>query len=126
MSDRILTLPTITFSDQMTLYFSDLTMRLIYFGKAHTESDILIYIPDEKMLFSGDLFREGGSPGFSTHEKQDVHKWQQSLNQVLAPGNEIKHVIHGHGMVMNKNDLMDFYEFVQNQFEVGKDFDQKN
>lgn len=48
--------PAITFSDRLTLDLGDMTIELIYFGLCHSESDILIHIPDENLLIIGDTF----------------------------------------------------------------------
>jgi glyoxylase-like metal-dependent hydrolase (beta-lactamase superfamily II) len=112
---HILVLPSITFSDKLTLSFGDETLEIIYFGNAHSESDILVYIPEEKLLFCGDLFFSGGDLGFGAEkfEKANVRQWHNALAAILKPEKNIEKVIHGHGMIMTKNDLIAFNQHVE-------------
>lgn len=99
--DLKLTYPTVTFSDRMDLFLGDMTLQLIYFGEAHTKSDILIYIPEEKMLFVGDLFDKGGEPDFDITSKKK--RWLEVLDWLSQQ--EIEKIIYGHGLVFTKEDL---------------------
>ena len=102
-----LTPPSLSFTDKLTLFLGDVTFELVYFGNAHTESDILVYIPEEKILFTGDLFFSGGRCGGWTTKmnKENLNRWYDVLSGFLVPEKEIKTVIHGHGMLLTKNDL---------------------
>jgi glyoxylase-like metal-dependent hydrolase (beta-lactamase superfamily II) len=103
----VLTLPSLTFTDKMTLFLGDMTFELVYFGSSHTDSHILIYIPEEKILFTGDLFFSGGRCGGWTDKmnKENLNRWYDVLSGCLVPEKEIRTVIHGHGMLLTKNDL---------------------
>lgn len=107
-----LILPTVSFSDRLTLSLGDVSFELIYFGPAHTESDILVYIPEEKLLFTGDLFFSGGGfgAGPDTIIRQNVTRWHDVLADLLAPGKEIVTIIHGHGMILTRQDVATAYE----------------
>ena len=49
--------PTIAFADRMTLDMGDVNLQMIYFGKGgHSGSDIIILVPEEKLVVTGDLF----------------------------------------------------------------------
>jgi glyoxylase-like metal-dependent hydrolase (beta-lactamase superfamily II) len=48
-------LPSITFSERMDIYFGAKKIELWYFGVGHTTGDAVIYFPDEKTAFIGDL-----------------------------------------------------------------------
>ncbi len=50
---RDIMVPTVTFSDRLTIDMGDLTLRLLYFGNGHSASDVVVYIPEEKLLVSG-------------------------------------------------------------------------
>jgi glyoxylase-like metal-dependent hydrolase (beta-lactamase superfamily II) len=90
------TLPDLTFTDRMTLFCGDLTLRLIYFGPAHTLSDILLLLPEEKTLFVGDLFFKARLPGFNEWLAPDVERWRAVLDEVLERG-PCETVLPGHG-----------------------------
>jgi glyoxylase-like metal-dependent hydrolase (beta-lactamase superfamily II) len=50
-----LTWPTITFKGEMTLWMGKLEVRLMQLGRGHTKGDTVVWLPQQKILFSGDL-----------------------------------------------------------------------
>ncbi|HBN30223.1 MAG TPA: MBL fold metallo-hydrolase [Rhodobacteraceae bacterium] len=50
-----LTWPTTTFSDDMTVYLGNRQINLMHLGRAHTAGDIVIHVPDENVMFTGDI-----------------------------------------------------------------------
>ncbi|MGI8701243.1 MAG: MBL fold metallo-hydrolase [Nocardioidaceae bacterium] len=55
--------PDLTFRDSLTLYIGDLRAELYYAGTAaHTTNDIVVWLPEHSVLFSGDLVFNGGTP----------------------------------------------------------------
>ena len=55
--------PDITFTGSTTLYLDDLTIELSDLGyMAHTEGDVMAWIPEHSVLFTGDLIFHGGTP----------------------------------------------------------------
>ena len=45
--------PSLTFADRHTLDLGDLRLELVFFGKGHSRSDTLIYVPQERLLVTG-------------------------------------------------------------------------
>ncbi len=61
--DLKLALPFLTFADRLTLWADDLRCELLFAGgPAHTTNDIVVWIPERSVLFSGDLLFNGGTP----------------------------------------------------------------
>ena len=52
---RGLTWPTLTFDRELTLWMGKLEVRLIHVGAGHTRGDTIVWLPSQKVLFSGDL-----------------------------------------------------------------------
>ena len=50
-----LTWPTTTFSDDMTVYLGNRRVDLMHLGRAHTAGDIVIHVPDQNVMFTGDI-----------------------------------------------------------------------
>ena len=50
-----LTWPTTTFSDEMTVYLGQRKVVLKHLGRAHTAGDIVAWVPDDGVMFSGDI-----------------------------------------------------------------------
>ena len=50
-----LTWPTLTFSDRLTLYLGRRRVDLRFLGRAHTAGDIVAFVPDANVMFTGDI-----------------------------------------------------------------------
>ena len=50
-----LTWPTMTFADQMTIWLGKREVRIMHLGRAHTAGDVVAWVPDADVAFSGDL-----------------------------------------------------------------------
>jgi glyoxylase-like metal-dependent hydrolase (beta-lactamase superfamily II) len=50
-----LTYPTTTFSEDMTVYLGNRQVNLMHLGRAHTAGDIVIHVPDQNVMFTGDI-----------------------------------------------------------------------
>lgn len=50
-----LTWPTLAFKDEMTLWLGSLELRIMQVGRGHTKGDTIVWVPSEKVLYSGDL-----------------------------------------------------------------------
>ncbi len=113
----IFTPPTVTFDDTMNIVSGDITLNLCYFGKAHSESDIMIHIPEMKILMVGDLFSTYGRPNISDNNKSDVERWEKALNWIETRLTNIEIVVGGHGKLMTKEDLLSFNSFIKKKCE---------
>ncbi|HUZ43274.1 MAG TPA: MBL fold metallo-hydrolase [Acidimicrobiales bacterium] len=55
--------PDVTFSQQLDLWVGERRVELRYIGTpAHTTGDVVVWLPEEKVLFAGDLLFNGGTP----------------------------------------------------------------
>jgi glyoxylase-like metal-dependent hydrolase (beta-lactamase superfamily II) len=50
-----LTWPTLTFESSMSVFLGKREVRLLHLGAGHTAGDIVAYVPDAEVMFSGDL-----------------------------------------------------------------------
>jgi len=56
-------LPGICFDSRLDLYAGDRRVELLHFGTpAHTTNDIVVWLPQDRVLFAGDLAFNGGTP----------------------------------------------------------------
>lgn len=99
--------PAITFSDRLTLDLGDRTVRLIYFGKGHSHSDILVHIPEEKVLLTGGACSLGKlPPPFQAWPgTMEVARWIAVLSEFVDSEAELKHIIPGHAPHLTHADL---------------------
>jgi glyoxylase-like metal-dependent hydrolase (beta-lactamase superfamily II) len=100
-------LPDTTFSDSLTLDLGDTKVEMIYFGKAHSKSDIVIYIHELKLLFTGDLFSKYGRPGMNM-SAMDEKRCMQATKWIQKRINRIDQIIGGHGQILSVDDFKQF------------------
>lgn len=87
-----LTWPSITFKTGMTLWMGKRRVELLHLGRGHTKGDIVAWLPEEKILFSGDLVEFGATPYTGDAYLTD---WPQTLANVRALG--AKKLVPGRG-----------------------------
>ena len=76
-----LTWPTLTFEGRMSLWLGKLEVQLIQLGRGHTKGDTVVWIPSEKILFSGDLVEFDATPYAGDAYFKD---WPQTLDNIAA------------------------------------------
>lgn len=57
-----LTYPTMTFKEKMTLDLGNKKVELMHIGEGHTRGDIIVWLPQDKVCFAGDLVEYGATP----------------------------------------------------------------
>src|SRR3954454_21692585 len=95
-------IPRITFSDESQVFLGGKEVDARYFGRGHTNGDVMIYFPSERVLHTGDLFTSG-APFCDTSAHCSIKEWDQTLEKALQY--DFDTVIPGHGPVMKKADL---------------------
>jgi len=115
-----LTWPTLTFRDKMTLWLGKRRVDLMHVGRAHTAGDIIAYVPDANVVFSGDIVEYK-----SACYCGDAHftDWPATLSRVgafkaeaLVPGRGDALVgadTVAEGIALTRQFLRDTYEPVQ-------------
>lgn len=93
-------LPSVTFTDRMTIDLGGLRVELIYPGPSHTDGSILVYLPQEKVLFAGDALFTHYHPNL---RDADVESWEKVLD--FISGLDADKIIPGHGPLSNKGDV---------------------
>ena len=53
--------PTVTLADHLTLFRGGREIRLLHLGRAHTGGDVVVHLPKERLVITGDLLVEGTS-----------------------------------------------------------------
>jgi cyclase len=105
--------PNVTFNDSLDLDMGDIKFNLIYFGTAHSESDIMIHIPEMKILMVGDLFSRYGRPGFSVNKNQNAERRVNAIGWIEKRFSDIDIIIDGHGQILSRDDLKSFNSFFE-------------
>jgi len=104
-----ITPPNMTFETSMQMYFGGRKLDLKYFGKAHTSGDIYIHLPNEKIVFTGDVAQDGGVPYLGDCYPVD---WPETDNKLAAL--PIERFVSGHGPIGNHQALQGARDFIHN------------
>ena len=88
------TLPTMTFDRSLILHRKSRIVEILWLGKAHTDGDVFVYLPKEKVLVTGDALH-GWTPYMGDSYPYD---WITTLD--AAEKLDFDQVIGGHGDVM--------------------------
>lgn len=76
-----LTWPTITFTGEMTLFLGKTEIKIMQVGAGHTKGDTIVWLPKEKVLYSGDLLEYGATPYTGDAYLND---WPTTLDNITA------------------------------------------
>jgi glyoxylase-like metal-dependent hydrolase (beta-lactamase superfamily II) len=76
-----LTWPTLVFEREMTLFLGQLEVQIKHVGAGHTSGDTIVWLPGERVLFSGDLVEYGAAA--YTGDAQ-LAEWPQTLERLRA------------------------------------------
>jgi glyoxylase-like metal-dependent hydrolase (beta-lactamase superfamily II) len=111
--------PTLTFADRRTLDLGDLTLELIFFGRGHSISDTLVYIPQDKLLVSGAIaYQRAQLPEIGEKtDLADIRRFLAVLDGLLAPETQIDRVIPSHSPPLQKADLKPVRDYYQKMLD---------
>jgi cyclase len=106
IKDTVILTPQITYRDRMTFHLNGRTLELIHPGVSHTHGDTMVYLPNEKVLFAGDmLFNHIFPPIFGS-----ASGWIAAIEQVEAM--DVETIVPGHGFLATKKDFGDLKQLL--------------
>jgi cyclase len=93
--------PNVVFEgDEMRIDDGQREIRLLHWGTAHTVGDVLVYLPEEKVLYAGDVAFFYVTPlAFEGH----ISRWIAALERILEM--DVERIVPGHGPVGGKEDV---------------------
>lgn len=104
-----LTLPDMTFTDRLILRHGGRTMELVYAGaKAHTDGDLFVWLPEEKILFGGDLLYNGRLPLLNDGDTIGALK---AIDKIASTG--AVQMVPGHGPLAVKDDALKYKGYIE-------------
>ncbi|WP_406232351.1 MBL fold metallo-hydrolase [Nocardia sp. NBC_01009] len=107
--DVRVTLPTITFADRITVHVGDRRVELIHLGPAaHTTNDVVAWLPEERVLFAGDIVMSGAAPFCLMGS---ISGSLTAVRRLAALG--AKTVVSGHGPVTGAEVLAQTARYLQ-------------
>jgi glyoxylase-like metal-dependent hydrolase (beta-lactamase superfamily II) len=108
--DVPLALPTRTFEGQLDLRVGGRRVSLLEVGPAHTGGDVIVHLPDDGVVFTGDILFHGSHPIVWAGP---VANWVAACDRILALEPEV--VVPGHGPLAAPAavaDLMGYFELL--------------
>ncbi len=97
------TLPTLTFDHSLILHRKSRTVEILWFGKAHTDGDVFVYLPKEKVIATGDAL-QGWMPYMGDGYPYD---WIKTLER--AERLDFDYAVGGHGDVLRGKGTFDLW-----------------
>lgn len=111
------TLPHETFTGEKTLTVGGREVQLMEVGPMHTEGDLMVYVPDAKILYSGDVLFINSTPVMWVGP---LANWLKALDKILALDVEI--IVPGHGPIVDKEGVRRvkaYWEYVDTAIQAG-------
>jgi len=114
-SDVELVPPTTLVEDRMTLDLEGVRAELIYVGPAHTDGDLIVHLPEQRVVFAGDvLFRLCTPIGW----EGTYQRWAEALDFIVGLEPEV--IVPGHGPlcgVEGPREMKEYLLFVRGECE---------
>ena len=115
----VYTPPTETFEREMTLMVGTKEVRLLMVGPAHTRGDVLVHLPADRIVYTGDIVFSESHPAIWAGP---VKTWIAACDTIL--GWDVDVVVPGHGPITDKAGVRRLREyFVYIDTETRKRFD---
>lgn len=102
-----ITPPTETFADVFEVVLPDDVVRILYWGPAHSDGDVVVHVLRRKVIFLGDLMFHGRFPWLGDC---DLEGWIARLSTTLSL--DVETVIPGHGPAANLADVAKFRDML--------------
>ena len=102
-----LTLPTETFSGEMNVRVGGKDVKLIEVGPAHTRGDVVVYVPQDRVLYMGDMLFNGSHPAVWAGP---VTNWIKACDRML--GWDVDTVVPGHGALTDKSGIREQRDYL--------------
>ncbi len=99
--------PTRTFVGEMDVQVGDKRVHLVDLGPAHTEADTIVHVPQDKLVFTGDLLFNEGHPIVWSGP---VQNWIDACDYIL--GLDVETVVPGHGPITDKSAVRNFRTYL--------------
>ena len=113
LQETRVTPPNVTYSDVMTIVKGGREVQLHFLGRGHTGGDTMVFLPEERIVFTGDFFE--GRPGAGVLAYMGdgfVDEWPASLERLK--GFDFDVIVPGHGLPFSeRTQIDDFQDFLR-------------
>jgi cyclase len=112
-------LPTATFEGRLDMAVAERPVTLLEVGPAHTAGDVVVHLPDDGVVFTGDILFHGGHPIVWAGP---VANWIAACDRVLELDASV--IVPGHGPLAAPSaveDLKSYFEFLTTEARLRHD-----
>ena len=106
-------LPQITFQKELRFYYGGVRLEAFHLGRGHTDTDVVIYLPDEDVVHMGDLLFNDIVPYVDKKRGAHTGGWVRFLRAVYARIRPTTKVIPGHGKLTDREALRKMIGYFQ-------------
>jgi cyclase len=96
--------PTVTFKTNMTLHRGGREIQLLYLGRGHTDTDVVVYLPQQRIVATGDLMESQISYMGDSYPDE----WIATLDRLRAM--DFDTVMPGHGVVFTGKTKIEVFQ----------------
>jgi cyclase len=100
--------PTKTFSGKLDLKVGDKAVELIEVGPAHTQGDVLVHVPSDRTVFTGDILFIEGTPLMWAGP---VSNWIKACDTICEM--DVDAIVPGHGPITDKDGVRQVAQYLQ-------------
>jgi cyclase len=115
LSGKRLSATLMTVSERLILFDGRHRADVQWLGPAHTTGDLVVLLPNEKVLFAGDLALNGRLPDLHLPEA-DAEAWMKALTRLA--GAPVEKMVPGHGLIGPKTGLADSLAYIRSLHEI--------
>jgi glyoxylase-like metal-dependent hydrolase (beta-lactamase superfamily II) len=99
--------PTRTFDGELTLHVGDKQVQLTEVGPAHTQGDILVHLPQDRVVFTGDILFINGHPIVWAGP---VSNWIKACDRIMEMDVDV--IVPGHGPITDKQGVAQVKDYL--------------
>lgn len=99
--------PGLSFEDRLRIDLGGQSVELLQVAPSHTGGSILVYLPERKILFAGDILFTNFHPYMADG---DLEGWGKTLDAILSL--DVDAIVPGHGPISTKKDVKEMKEYL--------------
>jgi len=103
-----ITIPVVTADESFSIKDGKQEVRILFLGKGHTDGDIVLYLPAQKVVFAGDLFFNNAIPNV---QDANILAWIGTVSALVKL--DADKFVPGHGAVGSKKDVEAFLQYLE-------------
>jgi metallo-beta-lactamase class B len=90
-------MPRETFETSQEIRVGSRSLGLRFAGGGHTKDNIVVWIPDERILFGGCLVRSAGAKRLGYTREAELEQWPKTIKTLLEEYGDARVIVPGHG-----------------------------